>query len=203
MNQVGLGELYARFVRNLFVCLSLSLTNALGQSLFESIKNEPFSIPEDDGNDLTHTFFNPNREGWLLKLGKGEGSPSSSGFPPQISPRNPPASLLSFPPVCCGGVRLTPAVENRLPALPSQLLQALSAQKRDSERYPSPLPIPSPNRAKPAPCVCVPTMRHHISGEHHGCLLGGDPQGELGEVMPGCACLALGGESEEDSKMCD
>lgn len=52
--------------------LSLSFpTNARGQNLFESIKNEPFSIPEDDGNDLTHTFFNPNREGWLLKLGKG------------------------------------------------------------------------------------------------------------------------------------
>lgn len=56
--------------------LSLSFpTNARGQNLFESIKNEPFSIPEDDGNDLTHTFFNPNREGWLLKLGKGEELP--------------------------------------------------------------------------------------------------------------------------------
>lgn len=40
------------------------------QNLYESIKNEPFKIPEDDGNDLTHTFFNPDREGWLLKLGK-------------------------------------------------------------------------------------------------------------------------------------
>ncbi|XP_023569144.1 cytohesin-3, partial [Octodon degus] len=38
-------------------------------NLYESIKNEPFKIPEDDGNDLTHTFFNPDREGWLLKLG--------------------------------------------------------------------------------------------------------------------------------------
>lgn len=42
----------------------------LYQNLYESIKNEPFKIPEDDGNDLTHTFFNPDREGWLLKLGK-------------------------------------------------------------------------------------------------------------------------------------
>uniref|UniRef100_A0A8C2UGI6 Cytohesin 1 n=1 Tax=Coturnix japonica TaxID=93934 RepID=A0A8C2UGI6_COTJA len=40
-----------------------------GTNLYESIKNEPFKIPEDDGNDLTHTFFNPDREGWLLKLG--------------------------------------------------------------------------------------------------------------------------------------
>jgi hypothetical protein len=42
----------------------------LGQNLFDSIKREPFSIPEDDGSDLTHTFFNPDREGWLLKLGE-------------------------------------------------------------------------------------------------------------------------------------
>uniref|UniRef100_M3YMQ5 Cytohesin 4 n=1 Tax=Mustela putorius furo TaxID=9669 RepID=M3YMQ5_MUSPF len=41
------------------------------RNLFDSIKSEPFSIPEDDGNDLTHTFFNPDREGWLLKLGWG------------------------------------------------------------------------------------------------------------------------------------
>uniref|UniRef100_G1KS00 Cytohesin 4 n=1 Tax=Anolis carolinensis TaxID=28377 RepID=G1KS00_ANOCA len=45
------------------------LREDLLKSLFDSIKNEPFSIPEDDGNDLTHTFFNPSREGWLLKLG--------------------------------------------------------------------------------------------------------------------------------------
>ncbi|XP_032076394.1 cytohesin-4 [Thamnophis elegans] len=45
------------------------LQEVLLKNLFESIKNEPFSIPEDDGNDLTHTFFNPSREGWLLKLG--------------------------------------------------------------------------------------------------------------------------------------
>nr|XP_028603467.1 cytohesin-4 isoform X1 [Podarcis muralis] len=45
------------------------LQEPLLQSLFDSIKNEPFSIPEDDGNDLTHTFFNPSQEGWLLKLG--------------------------------------------------------------------------------------------------------------------------------------
>uniref|UniRef100_A0A8C1NSF8 Cytohesin 4b n=1 Tax=Cyprinus carpio TaxID=7962 RepID=A0A8C1NSF8_CYPCA len=38
-------------------------------NLYNSIRNEPFKIPEDDGNDLTHTFFNPEREGWLLKLG--------------------------------------------------------------------------------------------------------------------------------------
>lgn len=45
----------------------------LPQNLFDSIKSEPFSIPEDDGNDLTHTFFNPDREGWLLKLGEIRG----------------------------------------------------------------------------------------------------------------------------------
>ncbi|XP_073901100.1 cytohesin-1 isoform X8 [Castor canadensis] len=46
------------------------LPEELLRNLYESIKNEPFKIPEDDGNDLTHTFFNPDREGWLLKLGK-------------------------------------------------------------------------------------------------------------------------------------
>ncbi|XP_060774810.1 cytohesin 4b [Neoarius graeffei] len=45
------------------------LPNELLTKLYESIRNEPFKIPEDDGNDLTHTFFNPDREGWLLKLG--------------------------------------------------------------------------------------------------------------------------------------
>ncbi|KAI5624194.1 cytohesin-2, partial [Silurus asotus] len=46
------------------------LPEELLRNLYDSIKNEPFKIPEDDGNDLTHTFFNPDREGWLLKLGK-------------------------------------------------------------------------------------------------------------------------------------
>ena len=34
-----------------------------------SIKTEPFKIPEDDGNDLMHTFVNPDKEGWLWKQG--------------------------------------------------------------------------------------------------------------------------------------
>eukprot|EP00088_Acartia_fossae_P055204 TRINITY_DN6408_c1_g1_i1.p1 TRINITY_DN6408_c1_g1~~TRINITY_DN6408_c1_g1_i1.p1 ORF type:complete len:396 (+),score=98.58 TRINITY_DN6408_c1_g1_i1:186-1373(+) len=38
-------------------------------SLYESIQREPFKIPEDDGNDLMHTFFNPDKEGWLSKQG--------------------------------------------------------------------------------------------------------------------------------------
>ncbi|KAJ8345782.1 hypothetical protein SKAU_G00299750 [Synaphobranchus kaupii] len=45
------------------------LPSELLSKLYESIRSEPFKIPEDDGNDLTHTFFNPDREGWLLKLG--------------------------------------------------------------------------------------------------------------------------------------
>lgn len=67
------------------------LPRELLESLFESIKTEPFKIPEDDGNDLMHTFFNPgslfisqlvfcqlffdevihisDREGWLWKQG--------------------------------------------------------------------------------------------------------------------------------------
>lgn len=38
-------------------------------SLYDNIRQEPFKIPEDDGNDLMHTFFNPDREGWLWKQG--------------------------------------------------------------------------------------------------------------------------------------
>lgn len=34
-------------------------------SLYNSIQAEPFKIPEDDGNDLMHTFFNPDKEGGL------------------------------------------------------------------------------------------------------------------------------------------
>ncbi|RUS89724.1 hypothetical protein EGW08_002542 [Elysia chlorotica] len=38
-------------------------------NLYDNIKKEPFKIPEDDGNDLMHTFFNPIKEGWLMKQG--------------------------------------------------------------------------------------------------------------------------------------
>lgn len=38
-------------------------------SIYENIRGEPFKKPEDDGNDLMHTFFNPDREGWLWKQG--------------------------------------------------------------------------------------------------------------------------------------
>jgi len=46
-----------------------NLPKELLLSLYDSIKTEPFKIPEDDGNDLMHTFFNPDREGWLWKQG--------------------------------------------------------------------------------------------------------------------------------------
>ncbi|XP_073351441.1 cytohesin-4-like [Pagrus major] len=45
------------------------LSTELLTKLYASIRSEPFKIPEDDGNDLTLTFFNPDREGWLLKMG--------------------------------------------------------------------------------------------------------------------------------------
>uniref|UniRef100_A0AC35TS48 Cytohesin-1 n=1 Tax=Rhabditophanes sp. KR3021 TaxID=114890 RepID=A0AC35TS48_9BILA len=38
-------------------------------SLYESIKSEPFKIPDDESDDLMHTFFNPDREGFLWKKG--------------------------------------------------------------------------------------------------------------------------------------
>ncbi|VEN47440.1 unnamed protein product [Callosobruchus maculatus] len=45
------------------------LPRQLLESLYNNIKAEPFKIPEDDGNDLMHTFFNPDKEGWLWKQG--------------------------------------------------------------------------------------------------------------------------------------
>lgn len=58
-----------------FISMNRGLNNGgdlpreLLMSLYESIHQEPFKIPEDDGNDLMHTFFNPDREGWLWKQG--------------------------------------------------------------------------------------------------------------------------------------
>lgn len=45
------------------------LPRQLLEDLYANIKKEPFKIPEDDGNDLMHTFFNPVKEGWLSKQG--------------------------------------------------------------------------------------------------------------------------------------
>ncbi|XP_049600189.1 cytohesin-3 isoform X4 [Syngnathus scovelli] len=64
------GARMVALVRPLFCFLCLFFSPVAVQNLYESIKSEPFKIPEDDGNDLTHTFFNPDREGWLLKLGR-------------------------------------------------------------------------------------------------------------------------------------
>lgn len=63
------------------------------QNLYESIKNEPFKIPEDDGNDLTHTFFNPDREGWLLKLGEPGGAGPGGAGPGGAGPAPGPLPL--------------------------------------------------------------------------------------------------------------
>ncbi|KRX81128.1 Cytohesin-1 [Trichinella sp. T6] len=38
-------------------------------SFYECIRTEPFKIPEDSGKEFMHTFFNPDREGWLWKQG--------------------------------------------------------------------------------------------------------------------------------------
>lgn len=46
------------------------LPRDLLESIFDSIKREPFKMTEDDGNELNTTFFNPDKEGWLWKQGK-------------------------------------------------------------------------------------------------------------------------------------
>ncbi|CAL8275062.1 unnamed protein product [Lota lota] len=58
------------FIMNRGINSGDDLSADLLTKLYESIYNEPFKIPEDDGNDLTLTFFNPDREGWLLKRGQ-------------------------------------------------------------------------------------------------------------------------------------
>ena len=45
------------------------LPNHLLVSLYDSIKKEPFKILEDDTGNLSTAFFNPDKEGWLLKQG--------------------------------------------------------------------------------------------------------------------------------------
>jgi len=45
------------------------LSTEMLEEIYNSILNEPFQIPEDDGSDLTHTFFNPERAGMLTKEG--------------------------------------------------------------------------------------------------------------------------------------
>uniref|UniRef100_A0A8C9JWE2 Cytohesin 4 n=1 Tax=Panthera tigris altaica TaxID=74533 RepID=A0A8C9JWE2_PANTA len=70
-----------------FVSMNRGINGGGGPpNLFDSIKSEPFSIPEDDGNDLTHTFFNPDREGWLLKLGEARTRPNPPLLPPLPGP---------------------------------------------------------------------------------------------------------------------
>ena len=49
-----------------------SLPRELLVSLYDSIKSEPVVIPEDDGNDLMHTLFNPDKEGWLSNRESGQ-----------------------------------------------------------------------------------------------------------------------------------
>lgn len=77
------------------------------QNLYESIKNEPFKIPEDDGNDLTHTFFNPDREGWLLKLGEppAQRDPGVTPLPMAAAPRVPPRLIVGRPPTAGRAVK--------------------------------------------------------------------------------------------------
>nr|XP_027811270.1 cytohesin-1 isoform X2 [Marmota flaviventris] len=90
------------------------LPEELLRNLYESIKNEPFKIPEDDGNDLTHTFFNPDREGWLLKLGSVHGNPGpgpSAQRSSSSSRSGPPAATLPILLSAPLAVLLSPAPE--------------------------------------------------------------------------------------------
>ena len=39
------------------------------EMIYDSIKGEPFKIPDESYDDLMYTFFSPEKEGWLLKQG--------------------------------------------------------------------------------------------------------------------------------------
>ena len=41
------------------------------EMIYDSIKGEPFKIPDESYDDLMYTFFSPEKEGWLLKQGGG------------------------------------------------------------------------------------------------------------------------------------
>ncbi|XP_063282579.1 cytohesin-4 [Pelobates fuscus] len=46
------------------------LPTELLTEMYESLKKEPFKMPEEeDAWETTHAFYKPQREGWLLKLG--------------------------------------------------------------------------------------------------------------------------------------
>ena len=38
-------------------------------AIYNSIKEEPFKIPDETHDDLMFTFFSPDKEGWLVKQG--------------------------------------------------------------------------------------------------------------------------------------
>ena len=38
-------------------------------AIYNSIKEEPFKIPDETYDDLMFTFFCPDKEGWLVKQG--------------------------------------------------------------------------------------------------------------------------------------
>uniref|UniRef100_A0A8C2RU25 SEC7 domain-containing protein n=1 Tax=Capra hircus TaxID=9925 RepID=A0A8C2RU25_CAPHI len=79
------------------------LPEELLRNLYDSIRNEPFKIPEDDGNDLTHTFFNPDREGWLLKLGQGAPRNHPAGESEHPRGGRPPETSKTLPVPCPAG----------------------------------------------------------------------------------------------------
>lgn len=130
----------------------------LPQNLYESIKNEPFKIPEDDGNDLTHTFFNPDREGWLLKLGAWRAAGGTRCGPLRPDPAGARAPGMAFVRRRPLGGWLHPeptaAAETRTPSAGGRPV-ACTAQETRS-RPGSPGGSPCPQQAPPrAPCVGV------------------------------------------------
>nr|XP_032653210.1 formin-2-like [Chelonoidis abingdonii] len=126
------------------------LPEELLRNLYDSIRNEPFKIPEDDGNDLTHTFFNPDREGWLLKLGE-------SGTPRTPTPTDPHPRDLCMP------LRSPLSVSHRPPAVSSKHRPSFRTCRNTPPapaRTPGSIPPTQPRLGHLGPSIPPPPHTH-------------------------------------------
>jgi len=55
--------------QNKGVDAGLDLPREMLTAIYNSIKEEPFKIPDESYDDLMFTFFSPDKEGWLVKQG--------------------------------------------------------------------------------------------------------------------------------------
>ena len=70
-------NIYLHFLGEQFVAQNRGINSGkdiprdILEMIYDSIKGEPFKIPDESYDDLMYTFFSPEKEGWLLKQGGG------------------------------------------------------------------------------------------------------------------------------------